>query len=146
MDKSNCRRACSSTSTAISKSFAPIRDTRVTFGRVSSWSARYSAASRRLISPRSEVTTKVMTSLTVSARSISGCSAFSGGKSAIRSTAASTSSFTSLSSTESFSSMVTRPMFSAAEERTSSMPSMPSTASSTRRVMASSTSLGVAPG
>ena len=42
--------------------------------------------------------------------------------------------------------MVTLPMFSVALDRTRSTPSMPNTASSTRRVMPSSTSVGVAPG
>ena len=82
----------------------------------------------------------------VSATTMSGSSASSGGKSAMRSTAVSTSLRTFTLSTRSLSSTVTTPRFSDAVESTRSTPSMPRVASSTRRVMPSSTSVGVAPG
>ena len=146
MDRSWRRRASSRTSMAISYSRVPSSSTSETSGSASNSCSSHSAACRRDRSPRSDATTRVMTSLMVSATTMSTSSASSGGKSEIRSTAVSMSLRTLISSTRSLSSTCTTPMFSEAVEDTRSTPSMPSVASSTRRVMPSSTSDGVAPG
>ena len=117
-----------------------------TVGKASSASSSNSAPRINSASGNSVDTTNDMTSLKFSTRTMSACSASSGGKSASRSTAASTSSRTRMASTKSFSSAVTVPRFSDAVESTRSMPSMPKMDSSTRRVIPSSTSVGVAPG
>jgi hypothetical protein len=104
------------------------------------------ASSRSVRSPAAPDTASVRTLLRTVTSAILGSSASSGGKLWMASTADLMSSSTSRSAASSSSSAVTVPTPSADTERTRSMPSIPAIASSTRRLMPSSTSAGVAPG
>ena len=147
MDSPCWRSSSSSISIEISRSRVPRRRTSDTEGSVSRSSRRFSAAIRRSSSERVEEETEIVSTSTVSFLSATfGGRALAGGKFSMLSTA-----FLTLASTASASAKVSistsiRAWPSEEVLTTRSTPSSPTTLSSTRRLMSSSTSLGEEPG
>ncbi len=142
------RRSSSSlNSIAISRSRVPLSVTCETDGSSSSSLRTASAASRSSSSPaRDDETARVIASMVSRASSISGRSAFDGGKFSMASTAFRTSLRTVLASAKVAISMSTLPRPSVAVVTTRSTPARPMTDSSTRRLTSCSTSCADEPG
>ena len=141
------RSASSLNSMLISRSRTPCRETTETPGSARSAVRTASASRRRRSSLKPDAETdSVSTCLATVDNRTSGCSAINGGKFSIRSTEVRTAFNVSTGSAKVFISTVTLPTPSPATESTRSMPTMPETLSSTRRLMSSATSAGEAPG
>ena len=147
MDRSLRRSSSSLSSIAISRSRVPSSLTWEMDGNPNNPSRSPSAASRSSFSATcDDETARVMTSIAARRTFTSGRSALRGGKFSILSTAPRTSSSTSETSAKSATSTSIRPRFWLAVLTTRSTPGNPTTASSTRRLMSSSTSRGDEPG
>ena len=132
---------------AISRSGDQSSDTRDTEASASMSSRRYSAASRRASTDSSsDDNATVIAGTCTKGMPISGRSASGGGNLSIRSIAVRTSSSTSSVSANASSDNVTVPTLDDASETTLRTPASPTTRSSMRRVMLSSTSAGLDPG
>ena len=141
------RKASSLISMVISRSRVPLRSTSETDGSASRSSRSRSAASRNWSSVSTEdETANVITSRTGRDINTSGCSALTGGKFSMRSTAFCTSSSTVSGLAKAETSILTWPSPSVATPTTRSTPGLPMTLSSIRRLMSCSTSSGDVPG
>ena len=147
MVRSLRRSSSSLSSIAISRSRVPLSVTCDTEGSSSSSLRTASAASRSSSSlTTDDETARVIASMASRASSISGRSAFSGGKFSMASTAFRTSFRTVPLSAKVASSIRTPPCPSVAVATTRSTPARPMTLSSTRRLMSCSTSCADEPG
>ena len=144
IDRSLRRNSSSPSSIAISRSRVPRSVTSEMDGSSSSSLRTSSAASRSSFSfTIDDETARVIASMDSRASSISGRSAFGGGKFSMASTALRTAFSTLFASAKVAISILTKPMPSVAVATTRSTPARPTTLSSTRRTMFSSTATAV---